>query len=213
MGYKRSFCYRVSVVLVCLGIFVFSGTPASGSPQQKEGAQMEKPSDYLIDDFSDDRGVSTHGTRWRMFTDRVMGGRSTATSGYESVENRRCLRLRGSVSLENRGGFIQVALPLKQNGRLFDARGFKGVRLTVLGNGEQYHVHLRTSRTVLPWQYYWATFDTGPEWRTVDIPFSQFQPESLGKPLNPRKLKRIAIVAIGKEFESDVAVSRLAFYR
>jgi hypothetical protein len=148
-----------------------------------------------------------------MFTDRVMGGRSTATWGFDTIENRRSIYLRGSVSLENRGGFIQVALPLKLNGRLFDAGSFKGVRLRVLGNGERYHVHLRTSRTMLPWQYYWAAFETQPGWQTVDIPFQEFRPENLGKVLNPRKLKRIAIVAIKKAFEADVAVSRLEFYR
>jgi len=200
-------------LLVFLGIFCVSGLLEPDSQQKKEGVQMEEYSAYLIDDFSNDQGVSTHGTSWRIFTDRVMGGRSTATSGYENIENRRCLRLQGSVSLENRGGFIQVALPLKRNGRLFDARDFKGIHLTVLGNGEQYHVHLRTSRTVLPWQYYWAAFKTGSHWQTIDIPFDQFRPESLKKVLNPQKLKRIAIVAIKKAFQADVAVSRLEFYR
>jgi hypothetical protein len=212
MKNKRLLRFRLGL-LVFTGIMVFSGVLEPVSQSKKKGPQMDDNSAYLIDDFSNDREVSTHGTPWRMFTDRVMGGRSTATWGYDTIKDRRCLFLRGSVSLENRGGFIQVALPLKQRGRLFDAGDFKGVRLTVLGNGETYNVHIRTSRTVLPWQYYWAAFETGPQWQTVEIPFDRFQPESLGKVLNPRKLKRIAIVAIKKAFEADVAVSRLEFYR
>ena len=34
-----------------------------------------------------------------------------------------------------------------------------GVRLVVRGNAERYFVHLRTTGTVLPWQYYQAGFD------------------------------------------------------
>ena len=199
--------------LIFMAIFIFSGVLEPDFQQKKEETRMQINSTYLIDDFTNEKGMSTTGNQWRMFTDRVMGGRSTATWRYDRIDDHRCLRLQGSVSLENRGGFIQVALPLKRNGRLFNAEDFRGVRLTVRGNGESYHVHLRTSQTILPWQYYWAAFTTGPGWQTIDIPFDQFRPESLKKVLNPRKLKRIAIVAINKAFEADVAVSRLEFYR
>ena len=212
MSVNPVFAFR-STVLVCVFILGFAPILEPGPPQTNEGFKMDRASGYLIDDFSNDRGVSSHGTRWKMFTDRVMGGRSTAVSGYDTIQERRCLRLRGSVSLENRGGFIQVALPLKRGIRLFDAGGYAGVRLTVLGNGERYQVHLRTSSTVLPWQYYWASFTAGPDWETIDIPFDRFEPENLGKALNPAKLKRIAIVAIKKEFQAEVAVARLEFFR
>jgi len=122
----------------------------------KEGIIMDANSSFLIDDFSKAEGVSSIGTQWRMFTDRVMGGISTASSGYEVIEGHRCLRLQGSVSLENNGGFIQVALPLEMNGRFFDAGDFKGVRLWVRGNGENYYVHLRTNQSRLPWQFFWG---------------------------------------------------------
>ena len=46
----------------------------------------------------------------------------------------------------------------------------------------------------------------------MDIPFAHFKPESLDDPLDTSQLKRIAIVAIEKEFQADVAVSRLEFY-
>jgi hypothetical protein len=47
----------------------------------------------------------------------------------------------------------------------------------------------------------------------VEIPFESFVPESVRKPLDPKVLKRVAIVAAKKAFEADVAVSHLAFYR
>jgi len=142
-----------------------------------------------------------------------MGGVSDATLSLETIEGRRCLRLRGRVSLENNGGFIQVALPLAQDGRPLDASEFKGVRAWVRGNGETYHIHLRTAQTGLPWQYFWAAIDSTAGWRPVDLPFDGFKPENLQAKLDARGLERIAVVAIGEEFEADVAVSRLEFYR
>ena len=174
---------------------------------------MQATSTLLVDDFSGEQGTSAVGTEWRLFTDRVMGGVSDATSSLETIEGRRCLRLRGRVSLENNGGFIQVALPLAQGGRPFDASEFKGVRAWVRGNGKTYHIHLRTAQTRLPWQYFSAAFDSTPIWRPVDLPFDGFKPENLQAKLDARGIERIAVVAIGEEFEADVAVSRLEFYR
>ena len=168
---------------------------------------------FLIDDFSRENGRSALGTAWSMFTDRVMGGMSTAVSGFDLLEGRRCLRLRGEVSLDNNGGFVQVALPLLVEGGPFDASAFQGVRLRVLGNGETYHIHLRTPDNTRPWQYYSAKFPSGGEWRWVDIPFADFQPKNLRRPLDSSRLLRIALVAIDRKFRADVAVSGLEFYR
>ena len=174
---------------------------------------MENTQAYVIDDFSKDDGISSLGTQWRMFTDRVMGGLSSASSGIEVIDGRRCLRLRGSVSLANNGGFVQVALPLEQKGSFFDAGGFKGIRLWVRGNGENYHGHLRTDHTLRPWQYFGAEFPTSENWEKVEIPFEKFKSENFDAQLDAKKLRRIGIVAIKKEFQADIAVSRVEFYR
>lgn len=199
------------VALAGLALIDVSGDPGFGS--RAEEAAMQATSTLLIDDFSGEQGTSVTGTEWRLFTDRVMGGVSDATSSLETIEGRRCLRLQGRVSLENNGGFIQVALPLDQGGRPFDASEFKGVRAWVRGNGETYHIHLRTAQTGLPWQYFSAALGSTAGWRPVDLPFDGFKPENLQAKLDTRGLERIAVVAIGKEFEADVAVSRLEFYR
>lgn len=194
-----------------LGLMNASGSFILGS-EAKEAAMQREPA-LLIDDFSLPGGISAVGTRWRFFSDRVMGGISDGASGIETIEGRRCLRLRGRVSLENNGGFIQVALPLLRGGRPLDASGFKGVRAWVRGNGNIYHLHLRTTQTMRPWQYFSAAFEASAGWQPVDLPFERFQPENLRERLDHRGLVRIAVVAIGKEFAADVAVSRLEFYR
>lgn len=174
---------------------------------------MPQPSTLLIDDFSRLDRLSALGTYWRGFTDQVMGGVSTATIRVETVAERRALRLTGDVSLENNGGFVQVALPLTGSGLPLDVSSYKGLRLLVLGNDETYHIHLRTTATGLPWQYYYAAFPAGPSWQTIDLPFDAFQGASLKAKLDPGQATRIAIVAYGKAFRADVAVGRIELYR
>lgn len=207
------FFWLLFIALTILCSFCIARGDVSNLNIRKKPIILDTDSSFLIDDFSKAEGVSSIGTQWQMFTDRVMGGESTANSGYEVIDGRRCLRLQGSVSLENNGGFAQVALPLDLDGRFFDAGEFKGVRLWVWGNGERYHVHLRTNQTRLPWQYFGAEFTADNEWKKVEIPFQHFKPENLRGKLNAKKLGRIAIVAIKKEFQADIAVSRLEFYQ
>jgi len=178
-----------------------------------DSMMCEQSESLLIDDFSKSNGISSFGTQWRMFTDQVMGGVSTGEWDYDTIDGRRCVHLRGDVSLENNGGFVQVALPLTKEGQPFDASSYKGVRLWARGNGEVYHIHLRSSDSRRPWQYYGAKFVADSSWNMYDLPFSDFEQENLRTELKPDKLVRIAIVAIKKEFKADVAVARLEFYR
>jgi len=86
-------------------------------------------------------------------------------------------------------------------------------RVFTSGYGENYYVHIRTNQTRLPWQFFGAEFTANREWKKVEIPFQQFKPENLRGHLNAKKLRRIAIVAIKKEFQADIAVSPLEFYQ
>ena len=63
--------------------------------------------------------------------------------------------------------------------KYFNASRFDGLRLKVKGNGKEYAVHLRTSSTILPRQYYQAKFETDGSWQEVLIPFKYFKPNSL----------------------------------
>jgi len=167
----------------------------------------------LIDDFTDQGLVSKLGTRWRGVSDQVMGGISEAAVLHEVINDRPSLRLTGDVRLENDGGFIQAALDLTPSGETLDGSDFTGVRITVRGNGEKYSVHLRTMDNVRPWQSYRAHFTAGPEWETIDLPFENFVPYRLEAALDRRRLRRIGLVAIGRAFHADLAVSKLAFYQ
>jgi len=166
----------------------------------------------LIDDFSSMGSKNSFGTKWEFVSDRVMGGVSSGEIEFVSEDERLCLHLTGSVSLANNGGFIQARTSFNPKGRSFDARRFTGVKLLAKGNSQQYAVHLLTSDTRLPWQYYQAVFSTNGEWQEIKIPFTLFKPYSLQSPLNTRTLKSIAIVAIGREFDADIFVDEVAFH-
>lgn len=181
-------------------------------PEPEEKGITMKTGTLLIDDFSEPNGVSDIGTSWRLFSDRVMGGVSTGTSRYEEIDGKLCLRMQGKVSLENNGGFVQIALPLQPDERPFDASAYSGLRLWVRGNGSPYYVHLRTTQNRLPWQYFSAPLATDDQWRPIEIPFSAFTAENTVAMLDSSILKRIAVVGAKKAFQADVAVSKVEFY-
>jgi hypothetical protein len=166
----------------------------------------------LIDDFSGQ--TSTLGTRWEGFTDQVMGGASVMDSGVELLGAESLLHLRGSVSLKNNGGFIQVRLQLKPDGKPFDAGGYAGVALRVRGRGPGYYVHLRTTRTVFPWSFYGQEFPVTEDWTTVFLPFGEFRSENMASSrVDPRKLVSVAIVAAKREFSADLYIDSISWYR
>jgi hypothetical protein len=166
----------------------------------------------LLDDFDTLDARSPLGTSWQGFTDAVMGGRSTCQLTFEPVRGKPALRLRGEVSLENRGGFIQAALPLSTTGAV-DASAYQGVRVIASGRPGSYAIHLRTSDHRLPWQHHAAPLPVGPNWQTIDIPFSRFEGGGWGvERLDTRKLRRIGLVASKQAFLADLAVAHLSLY-
>lgn len=176
-----------------------------------KNAQAGRPY-MIIDDFSRLEFISALNTKWRGVSDKVMGGVTEVSIARDVIDDQPCLRLTGDVSLENNGGFLQAALPLARNQETFDASGYKGVRLLVRGNGEQYSIHLRTPDNNRPWQSYRSHFTAEPAWTTIDLPFSGFRPYRLAKPLNTSRLKRIGFVAIGRTFQADLAIGGVGLY-
>jgi hypothetical protein len=171
-----------------------------------------QPAARVIDDLSRDDLVATIGTRWQLVTDRVMGGVSDGTLVRETVSGRPALRMRGDVSLENNGGFVQMALDLAPDGGVVDASSWTGIELDVIGNDEDYGVHLRTDAVERPWQSYRQSFRAGAAWRTVQLAFADFVPHRIEVPLDVRRLRRIGLIAIGRAFTADLAVGGVRFF-
>lgn len=149
-------------------------------------------------------------SRWVYFSDQVMGGVSEGKATFEQQDGAAVLRLTGSVSTKNRGGFIQARTKL-------DAQlptVTRGVVLNVRGNDQTYFVHLRTKWTVLPWQFYQASFAASNAWTEVRIPFSNFAPYGrlLPQSFDPGSVRSVAVAAFGRDHSADLTIRAVGFY-
>jgi hypothetical protein len=147
---------------------------------------------------------------WDYFSDQVMGGVSEGRASFGQVDSQPVLRLTGKVSTANRGGFIQARIKL---GAGLPASA-QGVVMSVRGNNQTYFVHLRTTRTVLPWQFYQASFDAPDTWTEVRIPFGDFAPYGrlLGQSFDVRSVRSLAIAAFGRDHTADLSIRAVGFY-
>lgn len=149
-------------------------------------------------------------SRWEFLADTVMGGVSTGTVTFAKEGTASFARLAGTVSTENRGGFIQFR-------RKLDApapANAVGIRLVVRGNNQRYYLHLRTRGTILPWQYYQAGFDTTQAWTEIRLPLSSFKASGRLLRATPAaiSLTSIGVVAFGRDYDAQVDVREIDFY-
>jgi hypothetical protein len=165
----------------------------------------------LIDDLLDPLRAS-NGARWQLVSDAVMGGRSQGELQYGVLDGRPALRMTGTVSLENNGGFLQVALDLAPGGATVDASAWRGIAVTVRGDNAVYGAHLRTRDVQRPWQSYRARFVAESTWQRIQLPFAAFAPHRLDVPLDLRQLRRLGLVAIGSQGKVDLAVGEVSFF-
>ena len=161
--------------------------------------------DFVIEDF-----MMQPETRWRFFTDQVMGGVSTGGVVFAQEDDQPYARMTGRVSTANRGGFIQMRLDLAAP----PPKGTIGVRLLVRGNGQRYFVHLRTGGTALPWQYYQAGFDVTENWAEVRLPLDAFVASGalLRKVPLAGSLSSLAVAAYGRDHDARIDVREVGFY-
>ena len=149
-------------------------------------------------------------TRWRFFTDQVMGGVSTGGVAFAKEGGTSFARMTGRVSTANRGGFVQMRLDLATP----PPEGTTGVRLMVRGNDQRYFVHLRTGGTLLPWQYYQAGFDVTESWSEVRLPLDAFKASGvlLRDVPEATSLTSVAVVAYGSDQYAQIDVREVGFY-
>lgn len=150
---------------------------------------------------------------WEYVADTVMGGVSRGQAKPVEINGRTATRLTGEVSLDNNGGFVQIAFDVQDDGGTFDASAWTGLKLDVQGNGEAYDLRLRTDQITRPWQSFRAAFTAPNTWTTVSIPFSALTPHRTEVRFDPARLRRIGILAIGREMQADIAVSKVQLFR
>ncbi len=151
----------------------------------------------------------TNKNEWTYIADNVMGGVSKGGVEFNLVDGDVHVLLSGNVSTENNGGFIQIRRELKN----IDLSKAKSIRLYAKGNNEKYYIFLRTTGTMLPWQYYSYEFTINEEYNEFIMPIKDFKKSGtlLAKQVNPKKITSVAIVAYGRDHVAEIYVKELEF--
>ena len=82
---------------------------------------------------------------WQYISDQTMGGLSNGQAILDKDRDMIFARLTGNVSTANNGGFIQIRTNFSFVDLINTNKDLKGVRLNTKGNGETYHIFIRTS--------------------------------------------------------------------
>ncbi|WP_245813607.1 CIA30 family protein [Roseovarius marisflavi] len=148
--------------------------------------------------------------RWQFIGDSVMGGVSTGQVEFARENGKSYARMTGRVSTANNGGFVQFRMDLPAP----LPKDAAGVRLIARGNEQRYFVHLRTSGTVLPWQYYQAGFEVSGVWAEIRLPFTGFNASGRLLRVSPRpeSVKSVGIVAFGRDHDAEIEVREVSYY-
>ena len=163
----------------------------------------------MILDNLETPGISSQGQNWSFFSDGVMGGLYEGKAIISKVNDINCYHMTGDVTTENNGGFIQIRRELKN----IDLSRAKSIRLYAKGNNEKYFIFLRTTGTILPWQYYSHEFTVNEEYNEFIMQIQDFKKSGslLAKQINPKKITSIGIVAYGRDHYAELYVKELEF--
>ena len=150
-------------------------------------------------------------TKWCFVTDKVMGGVSEGSLKLIKEDNTAYYNMQGDISTANNGGFIQFRTMIQNHPK---DKLFKGIRIKVRGNNEEYAIHLRTKYLFLPWQYYESKFMANNEWKIIELPFSSFIKSNFYQPSSVSSIdvQSIGIVAIGRNFKANIDLASIELY-
>jgi hypothetical protein len=149
---------------------------------------------------------------WQYISDQTMGGVSDGQAILDKDGDMIFARLTGNVSTANNGGFIQIRTNFSFVDLINTNKDLKGVLLNTKGNGETYHIFIRTSEDRSYRDFYSATFTANDNWEIVDLPFTKFKHRYSNRSLDGNDIRTFGIVAYGRNFYSDVSVSEIIFY-
>jgi monofunctional biosynthetic peptidoglycan transglycosylase len=147
-------------------------TAGTQAPENKAMETGQKRASKTLFRFDKDGPTG----QWILVNDTVMGG--VSESGLVATGDGTAL-FSGTVSLENNGGFASVrTVP-----QLTPLGDYSGIELRVRGAGNRYQLRLRTDGN-FDGVAYRGTFESvSEEWRSVRLPFSEFEPTFRGRTL------------------------------
>ena len=143
---------------------------------------------------------------WRSIDDVVMGGVSHSTMTIEDG----IAVFRGTVSLENNGGFASV----RSEPAAHDLSAFDGLVLRLRGDGRRYGVRLRTTASFDGPSYQAMVEPEAGIWQEITIPFRDFEPVFRGRripghpALDPSHVETFGLLIADKQagpFQLEIA--------
>jgi monofunctional biosynthetic peptidoglycan transglycosylase len=166
---------RQIVTALTLSIALVGHAPVHASAQE-DIMSTETDSTRTLFRFDNPKSAD----RWVTINDNVMGGIS---DGAVAITNDSCLLFRGSLSLENNGGFASIrALSTETN-----LSGYEGIRIRVQGDGRTYQLRLRVDTDMDGIAYKREFRTVADAWVEIDLPFESFQPSYRGRILRDAK--------------------------
>jgi uncharacterized surface protein with fasciclin (FAS1) repeats len=127
---------------------------------------------------------------WSSVNDDVMGGISKG--GFE-ITDRKTLLFKGSLSLENNGGFASIRSKPKN----LDLTGMKALAVRAKGDGRTYWIELRVTRQMRASSYRADFTTTKGEWKNSIIPLENFKLQAFGQPLPSDPIKPEEVESVG----------------
>ncbi|CAM3703647.1 CIA30 family protein [Flavobacterium gelidilacus] len=125
----------------------------------------------MIYDFNKDSSKND----WKIIDDGVMGGES---QGKFSINEDGNGVFKGTVSLENNGGFSSVRHQFDKIKATKDSK----VLIRLKGDGKEYQFRIKDKSSA--YYSYITTFKTSGEWETVSIKLSDLYPSFRGRKLS-----------------------------
>ena len=129
---------------------------------------------------------------WYAVNDNVMGGISQSQM---VINNDGTATFKGSVSLENNGGFASIRTTINNSSKL----EYKGVMLRIKGDGKTYSIRFRTNHNFDGFAYQAKIKTEAGKWEEIKVPFKEFSPTFRGRTLNGKpalNCKNIAQIGI-----------------
>lgn len=164
------------------------------------------PEEQLIDLY---RSTQNQPSLWKVISDQVMGGVSSARLQQDVRQDSSCSCLIGRTSLDNNGGFVQMKLDIARDELRAD---YQGLFIELYGNSHDYNLHVKTTQLSRPWQSFRCSLSVEPQWTRFIVPYEQLSAHRTDAKLQPADITSVAVVAIGQAFDVDVCVRRLGFY-
>lgn len=135
---------------------------------------------------------------WQVVDDGVMGGLS---AGHFEVNNEGHGVFKGTVSLENNGGFSSIRYPFKG----IEIEGAKKIVIRAKGDGKRYQ--FRVKHDSYSYYSYIAYFTTSGEWENIEISLADMYPSFRGRKLNQPNfdhstIREVGILIANKKAES-----------